>query len=366
MRRTFSLLAGLGLLLFLNPQPGLSVEASAQDPGIVAVVNGKAIAARALDEPRDDEIHELEQQISELRKKGLDEPVRRQEIYEREHKIFERKQKMLDEVIGQQLLDEEAAKRGMSGEEVLAKEAYSAVPAVTEEQVEKFYERYKHNLVQRPEAELKEKARGILVKYRLINARQKYIASLRAQASISTFLAPPILRLEVSVAGAPFKGSETAPVTIVKFEDFNCSFCQRAQATLAQLLARYGGQVKLVHRDFPIDPLHPTSLAHEAARCADHQGKFWAYHDALYASMPKSTSEELQAHAEAIGLDVGAFEQCLTGGTRRAVVQRDVEEGNRNGVKATPTFFINGRPLVGAQPLERFIQMIDDELARLP
>jgi len=223
---------------------------------------------------------------------------------------------------------------------------------VTEEQVEKFYERYKHNLVQRPAAELKEKARRILEKYRLISARQKYIASLRAQASISTFLTSPILRLEISVAGAPFKGPETAPVTIVKFEDFDCSFCQRAQATLAQLLARYGGQVKLVHRDFPIDPLHGKSLAHEAARCADHQGKFWTYHDALYA--------------EAIGLDVGAFEQCLTGGTRRAVVQRDVDEGNRVGVKATPTFFINGRPLVGAQPLERFIQMIDDELARLP
>ena len=168
------------------------------------------------------------------------------------------------------------------------------------------------------------------------------------------------------MAGAPFKGPETAPVTIVKFEDFDCSFCQRAQATLAQLLARYGGQVKLVHRDFPIDPLHGKSLAHEAARCADHQGKFWTYHDALYASTRKSTSEELQAHAEAIGLDVGAFEQCLTGGTRRAVVQRDVDEGNRVGVEATPTFFINGRPLVGAQPLERFIQMIDDELVRRP
>src|SRR5437867_936710 len=157
MRRIFPLLAGLGLLLFLNPQPGLSAEGSAQDQGIVAVVNGKAIAAKALDEPRDDEIYAREQQISELRKKGLDEPVRRQEIYELEQRIFERKQKRLDEVIGQQLLDEEAAKRGMSGEEVLAKKAYSAVPAVTEEQVEKFYERYKHNLVQRPAAELKEK-----------------------------------------------------------------------------------------------------------------------------------------------------------------------------------------------------------------
>jgi len=135
-----------------------------------------------------------------------------------------------------------------------------------------------------------------------------------------------------------------------------------AQTTLGQLLARYGGPVKLVHRDVPIHPLHAKSLAHEAARCADDQKRFWAYHDALYASTRKNTSEELKVHAEAIGLDVEAFDQCLIGGTRRALVQRDVDEGQRVGVKATPTFFINGRPLVGAQPLERFIQMVDEEL----
>src|SRR2546428_12115227 len=94
MMRIFPLLAGLGLLLFLNPQPGLSAEGSAQDQGIVTVVNGKAIAAQALDEPPDDEIHALEQQISELQKKVLDGPVRRQETFEPEQLTFQRKQQM--------------------------------------------------------------------------------------------------------------------------------------------------------------------------------------------------------------------------------------------------------------------------------
>jgi protein-disulfide isomerase len=188
---------------------------------------------------------------------------------------------------------------------------------------------------------------------------------LKTGAAISTFLPSPVLRLDVPVAGAPFKGPETAAVTIVKFEDFDCSFCRSAQTTLDQLLARYGDRVKLVHRDFPIDPGHAKSLAHEAARCAGDQGRFWAYHDALYASTRKSTSDELKVHAKAIGLDVDAFARCLEDGTRRELVQRDVEEGRRVGVKATPTFFVNGRPLAGAQPLERFVEIVDQELMSL-
>ena len=356
------LLAALGVSLLLAPPRGLALEAPAESTGIVAMVNGKVIVATALDEPPDEEIRELEREIVELQKTAIDEPGRRRQIYEREQRIFELKRKRLDEVIGEQLLAEEAAKRGIGREELLAKEADATVPAVTDEQVDTFYERHKSKLVNRPEAELKEKARRILEKYRRLNAREKYLESLRARAAISTFLPAPVLRFDVSVAGAPFKGPETAAVTIVKFEDFDCSFCRSAQTTIDQLLARYGDRVKLVHRDFPIDPRHAKSLAHEAARCAGDQGRFWAYHDALYASTPKSTPDELKVHAEAIGLDVDAFAQCLAGGTGPALVQRDVDEGRRVGVKATPTFFVNGRPLVGAQPLERFVEIIDQEL----
>ena len=135
--------------------------------------------------------------------------------------------------------------------------------------------------------------------------------------------------------------------------------------TLGQLESQYGDKVKLVFRDYPIDNLHPTARkAHEAARCAHDQGKFWAYHDALFANAPQASPEQLKTYAQDVGLDVPAFEQCFNNGTYQAVVQRDVEEGTRVGVSGTPAFFINGRLVSGAQPLESFVRVIEEELAR--
>lgn len=360
------LLAAFGFSLVLTAETESSGETSTKDKGTVAEVNGKAITVRELEEPLAEKIKELEQQISELKTKKLDERISQEQIHELEKGIVELKTKKLDELIGQQLLNEEAAKKGITVEELLAKEVYETVPAVTDEDVDKFYSQYKHRMVQKPEAELKQKARELLKKYRLVNAKQNYVQSLRARANVSTFLAPPVLRIEVAVEKAPFKGPETAPVTIVKFEDFDCPFCQRVQPTLAQLLGRYGDQVKLVHRDFPIDRLHPGARqAHEAARCANDRGKFWAYHDKLYANARMGGPDELKAYAREVGLDLAVFEECLTKGTHRAAVQQDVDEGNRLGIKGTPTFLINGRVLVGAQALEQFTEVIEGELARV-
>ena len=94
------------------------------------------------------------------------------------------------------------------------------------------------------------------------------------------------------------------------------------------------------------------------------QGKFWAYHDALFANAPKAGPEQLKTYAQEVGLDVAAFEQCVNSGTYQAAVQSDVEEGARVGVTGTPAFFINGRLVSGAQPLESFVRMIEEELAR--
>ena len=123
--------------------------------------------------------------------------------------------------------------------------------------------------------------------------------------------------------------------------------------------------MKVVHRDFPIDQLHPQARkAHEAARCANEQAKFWAYHDKLYENAPRAAPEHLRAYARDVGLNLPAFEQCLASGKYRAAVQKDVEEGQRLGVTGTPSFFINGRQVTGAQPLETFAGAIDEELAR--
>jgi DSBA-like thioredoxin domain len=137
--------------------------------------------------------------------------------------------------------------------------------------------------------------------------------------------------------------------------------------TVTALLAKFGDRVKHVHRDFPIARLHPEApRAHVAARCANEQGKFWAYHDKVFAGQARSSAEQLKTYAREVGLDAAAFEQCLGSNKYEAIVQKDIEDGSRLGVTGTPTFFINGRPLVGAQPLAKFVEIIEDELARKP
>ena len=213
---------------------------------------------------------------------------------------------------------------------------------------------------------MREQIRGHLQNQKLTAKREEFLKSLRSQAKVVVNLKPPpVFRVAVSVDGAPFKGPAKAPVTIVEFSDFHCPFCRRVIPTLAQLESQYGEKIKLVFRDFPIESLHPGAIkAHEAARCANEQGKFWPYHDKLFAGPSSSSPELFKGLAKEVGLDAVAFETCLGSGKYQAAIKQDIEEGNRVGVTGTPAFFINGRLISGAQPLEAFARVIDDELAR--
>jgi protein-disulfide isomerase len=307
----------------------------------LAEVDGEAITAEEVEKTLGAQLRKLEEQIYTL------------------------KRAKVEALIGERLLAREAARRGISVPALVDAEVTSKVGPVTEQEIEAFYRANKARF-RGDEGTAREQIRTYLQNQKLAARRDAFVQSLRSNAKVVVHLkAPPVFRAEMSVEGAPIKGSATAPVTIVKFEDFHCPFCKRVQATLIQLLARYGDRVRVVHRDFPIDSLHPAARgAHEAARCAHEQGKFWPYHDKLYANAPKASPEQLKAYAREVGLDLGAFEQCFTSGRYQAAVQQDLEEGSRLGVSGTPSFFINGRELTGAQPLERFVRVIEEELAR--
>ena len=282
-----------------------------------------------------------------------------------QEQIFNLKRQKLEELINATLLTREARKRGVSVPALLDAEVTSKVALVTEQEVEAFYEANKTRIQGDPVA-ARQQIRINLQNHRLATKKQEFFQLLRSNAKIAVYLKPPpVHRVEVSTNGAPSKGPVKAPVTIVKFEDFHCPFCKKVQPTLAQVLSKYGEKVRLVHRDFPIDGIHPAARkAHEAARCANEQGKFWQYHDVLYANAPKADAADLKSYAREVGLDVPAFEKCVANGEFRDVVQKDVEEGTRLGVNGTPAFFINGRLLSGAEPIERFAAIIDDEISR--
>jgi protein-disulfide isomerase len=126
----------------------------------------------------------------------------------------------------------------------------------------------------------------------------------------------------------------------------------------------YGDKVRWVFRHFPLDFHAQAEKAGEGAACAGEQGKFWEMHDLLWANTAKLQVADLKAHAATLGLDAPKFGACLDSGRYAGLVAADLEAGQGFGVSGTPAFFVNGRPLVGAQPFEAFAQVIDDELQR--
>ncbi|HEU4340435.1 MAG TPA: DsbA family protein [Candidatus Binatia bacterium] len=283
---------------------------------------------------------------------------------ERERLYLLEKQK-LDEYIGALLLTREAQKHNMSVATLLDQQVHSKVLAVADDEIEAFYRANKNRFSVGVE-KVRDNIREYLRNQKIEAQKSLYFKSLRANANIITYLKPPpIYRADLSIKGDPFKGPETAPVTIVKFEDFQCPFCKQGQPIFAELLSRYNGKIRVVHKDLPLDSIHPQARpAAEAARCAQEQQKFWDYHDKLYASAPHLAAADLKTYAKEVGLDLGLFERCLNAGKYKELVQNNLMQGAKLGITGTPTFFINGREVSGAQPIEAFTTIIDEELAQ--
>jgi protein-disulfide isomerase len=282
-----------------------------------------------------------------------------------EEQIYALKRAELDALIAQHLLAQEAARRGIPVTALMDAEVTSKVPLVTEKEIDEYYNANKAKM-RGDEATTRTRIRNLLQQQKL-NARQEaFLNSLRSNAKIVDRLEPPLAaRVDVAIDGAPVRGASYARVTVVEFSDFECPFCKRANGTMASLLEKYSGKIKLVYRDFPLEAIHPLARkAAEAARCAREGGKFWEYHDVLFAESPKLTTDDLKRYAAQVGLDSAKFDACLASGSQSAGVQSDLDEGQRLGITATPVFFINGRSVKGAQSAETFARVIDDELSR--
>lgn len=278
--------------------------------------------------------------------------------------LYNLERQRLSELIGATLLSKEAKDKGVSVATLLEQEVNSKITAVSETEIRSFYDTHKDRISVEL-AKVRSEIANFLREQKLEARKAEYFQALRSNAKVVTHLKPPrIQRYPLTVTGSHFKGAEKALVTIVKFEDFECPFCNQVQPTLNEVLKRYEGKIRIVHKDLPLEAIHPQAqLAAEGARCAGDQGKFWEYHDALYANAPKLAQGDLKTYAKQLGLDSGKFDQCLTGGRHKAAVRKDLEEGAKLGLTGTPTFFINGREISGALPVESFAAIIDEELA---
>jgi protein-disulfide isomerase len=274
---------------------------------------------------------------------------------------YELRRQALEEIVAERLLDAEAARRGVSRDALLQAEVVARTAPPTPEQMRAVFERSRDRLGGRSYADVAPQIERSLREQALGQRQADFFAQLRGRSSVQVSLEAPRAALAVP-ADAPALGPAQAPITIVGFLDYQCPYCHRAQSVVDQVLGRYQGQVRLVHQDFLLG--RPRSLpAARAARCAGEQGRFWEYHRNLLVQPGDMSDGDLAARAAALALDRGRFSTCLASNRHDPAIEKAVADGHALGITGTPTFFVNGRRLVGAQPFEAFQQIIEDELS---
>ncbi|MQC27389.1 MAG: DsbA family protein [Chloroflexi bacterium] len=202
----------------------------------------------------------------------------------------------------------------------------------------------------------------------LASAQSTAVAEPTGQAQTIADQIEALERYELDINETdPVFGPEDAPITIIEFSDFECPFCKSYFLnTYPRLLADYADQIRFVYKDFPLTSIHPDAVpAAMAAQCAFEQDEFWAYHDLLFDGELGLTRSSFEAYAGQLPLDQEEFAACLDEDRYVLAVKADADYGAEIGVRSTPTFFINGIGVVGAQPYEVFSQIIDFELERL-
>ena len=277
------------------------------------------------------------------------------------------KLRALHEALDQKLIEAEAKKQGVSRDDLFKAEVLAKAVDPTEEQVRAYYES-RPEQKSHPYDEVKDSIRTGMKSVEIGKAQAAYVARLWQQAmndgELTLLIKPP--KIEIKADASRLKGDAKAPITIVEFSDFSCPFCLKAESSIAAVLAKYPGQVNLSYRDLPLRELHPNAeMAAEASRCAGEQGKFWEYHDLLFARQDKQDREGLMEDAHTLKLDEAKFDACLSSGRYQPQIEQDAQLAARAGIVATPGFSIDGTFVRGAQPAEAFEQIIDKKLSAL-
>ena len=347
--RAFAALLSLATVLAVSacaetPSAAEEIQAPANPDQVVAEVDGRKITLKDVD-AKWEEFDSAE----------------RARIFQQ---LYQNRRTMLDQVVGDILIEQAAKTANLSVDAYVAQETAKRVQPVTDADVQAFFEQNRDRAGGRSINDLRKPIEEFLLGQRKLQARAQIIDQLRsANSSVRIMLDPPRYNVELA-SHDPIRGDTSAPVTIVEFSDYQCPFCARVNPTIAKVREAYGNKVRIVFKDFPLANHPQAPKAAEAAHCAGDQGKYWEMHDKLFSDQRALEAAGLKASAAALGLNMAKFNQCLDSGTYKAIVQEDLELGEKMGVNSTPTLYINGRAVVGAQPFEMFKSIIDEELAK--
>ena len=327
-----------------NPQvagAGLPVVSEGQQGSdVVAKVGSSEITMAELNEHVASQLREVQEQIFEVKKQGL------------------------EQMVNQRLVQAAAFKKGQTEEQFMKEAVESKATPPSDKAVKAFFDQNSGQLPPGAKFEdYKERIVMFMTRQAQNDAAKELFEKLRADNKVQITLAePPKPRINVEAVG-PSMGPQDAKVTIVEFSDFECPFCSKGRENVAKVMAKYEGKVRLVFRQFPLSFHAHAKKAGEAALCAHAQNKFWAFHDALFSEQKKLSPADLKATAKALGLDEKAFNTCLDSSAMEKTLTADMAAAAKAGVTGTPAFFINGVMLSGAQDPEVFSRIIDQELA---
>ena len=279
--------------------------------------------------------------------------------------VYDGRRAALDAIIADALIAEAAKAKGVPTEKFVQDEVTKRLAPVSDTDVRNFYVQNSDRMQGRSFEQMSRAIQQYLEEQHQTDAKQALIADLRKSGpAIRVVMDAPRSTVQIS-PDDPSQGKADAPVTVVEYSDFQCPFCLRVMPTLKELRTKYGDRMRLVWKDFPLTQIHPQAfVAAQAGNCAREQGKFWEYHDKLFANQSALTADSLKKYAADTGLDTGKFNQCLDGSKYEARVEDALAAGKGLGISSTPTVYVNGRMINGAQPIEVFQSVIDEELAR--
>jgi protein-disulfide isomerase len=337
-----------GLMLVL-PLISSAQEKAAPKTGIISSIRGVSVTEGELSSAASAELERLE-----LSK------IQFEVNYERSrHQVLER---TLQRIVEEKLLNAEAAKRGITSDQLIAAEVDKNVKDPTDQEANTFYEANKANIRASKEQALPQ-IRQYLKQQDQAKLRSELIERLKTANGVSYSIDP--MRSVIESAGYPSRGPANAAVTIVEFSDFQCGYCKNVSSTLQKLMQDFSADVRVVYRQFPLNEIHPAAQkAAEASLCAADQGKFWEMHDLMFREQATIGVADLKAKAMRLSLNTATFDACLDSARHADKILYDLQAGARVGVSGTPALFINGRFYSGARPYEELAATVKDELQR--
>ncbi len=269
---------------------------------------------------------------------------------------FEAEKKAVNAFIDQYLLEQQAKKENLTVDQLLDKHVKDALPPDPSDDALHVY--FEGVDTKDSFEKLKPQIIDHIRQLRMDKAKAAYIQSLHDDAKIAMLLTPPHATVPVKDTWA--RGVADAPVTIIEYADYECPYCQRQQPVLDKIEADFNGKINFVYKDTPL-PGHPhAEKAAEAARCAGAQGKFWEYHDQLFATKQLEIPQ-LKKLAGALKLDQEAFDKCLDSGEVAAKVKENINEALSLQIEGTPTFLVNGRYINGSMSYDELKKLIEEE-----